>query len=119
VSFAFSIFFSPMRVCDGIFELAGSRIFGCRIANNSIANHRWEKDQYFKAAEYQDNIQKSQQFENKTKPNEAEREAFEAEAKKLLDGSKPWRPTWQALGLNYNRSSVGDAKDIFPGNGRS
>ncbi|KAL2783561.1 ribosomal protein L23-domain-containing protein [Aspergillus keveii] len=79
----------------------------------------WEKDQYFKAAEYQDNIQKSQQFENKTKPNEAEREAFEAEAKKLLDGSKPWRPTWQALGLNYNRSSVGDAKDIFPGNGRS
>ncbi|CEL03246.1 hypothetical protein ASPCAL04403 [Aspergillus calidoustus] len=79
----------------------------------------WEKDQFFKAAEYQDNIQKSQQFENKTKPNEAEREAFEAEAKKLLDGSKPWRPTWQALGLNYNRSAVGDAKDIFPGNGRS
>ncbi|KAL3451952.1 ribosomal protein L23-domain-containing protein [Aspergillus insuetus] len=79
----------------------------------------WEKDQYFKAAEYQDNIQKSQQFENKTKPNAAERESFEAEAKKLLDGSKPWRPTWQALGLNYNRSAVGDAKDIFPGNGRS
>ncbi|KAL2853215.1 hypothetical protein BJY01DRAFT_77800 [Aspergillus pseudoustus] len=79
----------------------------------------WEKDQFFKAAKYQDNIQKSQQFENKTKPNTEEREAFEAEANKLLDGSKPWRPTWQALGLNYNRPAVGDAKGIFPGREQS
>ncbi|KAL2821634.1 ribosomal protein L23-domain-containing protein [Aspergillus granulosus] len=79
----------------------------------------WEKDQFFKAAKYQDDIQKSQQFENKTKPNKEEREAFEAEAKKLLDGSKPWRPTWQALGLNYNRPTTGDAKSIFPRGGQS
>ncbi|KAL3464235.1 hypothetical protein BJX64DRAFT_255265 [Aspergillus heterothallicus] len=79
----------------------------------------WERDQYFKAAKYQDNIQKSQQFESKLKANQDERDALDAEAKKLLDGSKKWRPTWQALGLNYNRTAVGDVKGILPGGGQS
>ena len=37
-------------------------------------------------------------------PNKTEREEYEKEAKQLLDGTKAWRPTWQALGLNYDRS---------------
>jgi large subunit ribosomal protein L23 len=40
------------------------------------------------------------------KPNTDEREAFEQQAKELLEGKTVWRPTWQALGLNYDRSSL-------------
>ncbi|KAL2864674.1 mitochondrial 54S ribosomal protein uL23m [Aspergillus lucknowensis] len=79
----------------------------------------WEKDQFYKAAKYQDQIQKAQRPEAGMEPNKEEREAFEEEAKKLLDGSKPWRPTWQALGLNYDRPIVGGAKGISPGSSRS
>lgn len=43
------------------------------------------------------------------KANKDEREAFDQEAKQLLNGSKPWRPTWQALGLNYGKPVLGDA----------
>ena len=38
-----------------------------------------------------------------------ERESYAAEAEKILSGEKPWRPTWQALGLNYDRAVRGKA----------
>ncbi|OJI96091.1 hypothetical protein ASPVEDRAFT_122817 [Aspergillus versicolor CBS 583.65] len=75
----------------------------------------WEKDQFFKAAKYQDQIQKAQRPDAGMQPDKESREAFDAEAKKLLSGEKPWRPTWQALGLNYDRPAVGSAKGPFSG----
>ncbi|KAL2829939.1 ribosomal protein L23-domain-containing protein [Aspergillus cavernicola] len=67
----------------------------------------WEKDQFWKAAKYQQQSQKARQPESAMEANKEEREALDEEAKKLLGGEKPWRPTWQALGLNYDRPVVG------------
>lgn len=64
----------------------------------------WEKDQYFNAEKYQEEIQRSQRPDAAMEPNKAEREEYAKEAKQLLEGTKTWRPTWQALGLNYDRS---------------
>ncbi|KAL3472103.1 hypothetical protein BJX99DRAFT_236107 [Aspergillus californicus] len=72
----------------------------------------WEKDQFWKAAKYQEQLQESQRPEAAMKPKEDDRTIFDEEAKKLLSGEKPWRPTWQALGLNYNRPAVGEG--LFP-----
>ncbi|KAL4931535.1 mitochondrial 54S ribosomal protein uL23m [Aspergillus undulatus] len=77
----------------------------------------WEKDQYHKAAKFQ---KQSQDENNPTKlrvePKEGEHEAFDEQAKQLLNGEKAWRPTWQALGLNYDRPAIG-GKPPFPGSG--
>jgi hypothetical protein len=46
-------------------------------------------------------------------PVKGEREAFEKQAKAILEGRDTWRPTWQALGLNYGKPVVpnfGNAK---------
>ncbi|RAL14003.1 mitochondrial 54S ribosomal protein uL23m [Aspergillus homomorphus CBS 101889] len=67
---------------------------------------KWEKDQYFKAAKYQEEMRDSRSPEAMTKPPTQERESYAEEAKKILSGEKPWRPTWQALGLNYDRSAL-------------
>ena len=39
-------------------------------------------------------------------PVKGEREAFEKQAKAILEGRDTWRPTWQALGLNYGKPVV-------------
>ncbi|KAE8352635.1 hypothetical protein BDV28DRAFT_157702 [Aspergillus coremiiformis] len=67
----------------------------------------WERDQFHKAAEYQSDVQDQQRPEAKMKPNSDMRTSYAKEAEKLLDGSKSWRPTWQALGLSYDRTEVG------------
>ncbi|KAI9376351.1 hypothetical protein BJX61DRAFT_490342 [Aspergillus egyptiacus] len=67
----------------------------------------WEKDQFWKAAKYQNDMQEARRPEAAMEPNKEEREVFAEEAQKLLSGEKPWRPTWQALGLNYDRPVVG------------
>ncbi|PWY84916.1 ribosomal protein L23 family protein [Aspergillus heteromorphus CBS 117.55] len=67
----------------------------------------WEKDQFFKAAKYQEKLQDGQKPDAATKRDEDGEAAMAAEAKKLLSGEKTWRPTWQALGLNYDRPVVG------------
>ncbi|OOF97454.1 hypothetical protein ASPCADRAFT_166334 [Aspergillus carbonarius ITEM 5010] len=67
----------------------------------------WEKDQFFKAAKYQQQIQESQKPDAGMKADETAREAFKEDAQKLLSGEKPWRPTWRALGLgHYERPLV-------------
>lgn len=43
----------------------------------------------------------------KREPDEDARKAYAKQASQLLEGKKKWRPTWQALGLNYDRASVG------------
>ncbi|KAL4919753.1 ribosomal protein L23-domain-containing protein [Aspergillus aurantiobrunneus] len=75
----------------------------------------WEQDQFFKAEKYQDQIQKSQRPDAGMQVDKEAREAFDEEAKKLLAGEKPWRPTWQALGLSFDRPSLGSGKRSFPG----
>lgn len=68
---------------------------------------RWEKDQFFKAQKYQEEIQDKQKPDAGMKADEKEREVYKEDAKKLLEGAKPWRPTWKALGLgHYERPLV-------------
>lgn len=68
---------------------------------------RWEKDQFFKAQKYQEEIQDKQKPDAGMKADEKEREVYKEDAKKLLEGAKPWRPTWRALGLgHYERPLV-------------
>ncbi|KAL2221834.1 putative mitochondrial ribosomal protein L23 [Thermoascus aurantiacus ATCC 26904] len=62
----------------------------------------WEKNQFYEATEYQEK-QGKPQTESAKEPNEAEREAYAEQAKLMLEGKLKWRPTWQALGLNYDR----------------
>lgn len=73
--------------------------------------NRWESEQFHRAAKYQKEIQDSQRPDAGTKPDKTAREAYEEEAKRLLDGSKPWRPTWRALGLSYDRPVFGVPKN--------
>ena len=69
--------------------------------------NRWERDQFFKAAQYQNDIQDKSRPEAATEPDKVEQQTFEEEAKQMLEGKKTWRPTWQALGLSYDRSLLG------------
>ncbi|PLB47272.1 ribosomal protein L23 family protein [Aspergillus steynii IBT 23096] len=71
----------------------------------------WENEQFHRAAKYQKQLSDSQRPEAGTKPDKDAREAYEQEAKKLLDGSKSWRPTWRALGLSYDRPAFGVPKN--------
>jgi large subunit ribosomal protein L23 len=80
---------------------------GRKLTKGTFIDYRWEKDQFFKAAKYQSELQDKQRPDAGMKPNTEEREAYAEEAKKLLDGSKSWRPTWQALGLSYDRKGLG------------
>lgn len=73
---------------------------------NEVMRNRWEKDQFFKAAKYQSDVQQKNHPDAAMQPNKPERETYEEEAKELLQGKKSWRPTWQALGLSYDRSAV-------------
>ncbi|KAJ9209682.1 hypothetical protein DTO166G4_8726 [Paecilomyces variotii] len=70
----------------------------------------WEKDQFFKAAQYQKDMQSKNDPQSAMEPNKPEREAFEKQAKELLEGKQTWRPTWQALGLNYDRPAIPTGK---------
>lgn len=69
--------------------------------------HSWEQEQFHNTSKYQRDMQRSQRPDAGMEPNKEERKEYEADAKKLLDGSKAWRPTWQALGLNYDRTTIG------------
>lgn len=66
---------------------------------------RWEQDQYNKAYEYETEYQKKRQPDATKQADEVERETFENAAKEIRE-KKTWRPTWQALGLNYDRTSL-------------
>lgn len=68
--------------------------------------YRWEHDQYYKANKYQDEQQRKAQPKAAMEPDNDEREAYEKQAQELLEGKQAWRPTWQALGLNYDRPAV-------------
>jgi hypothetical protein len=73
---------------------------------SSLKTQSWEKDQYHNAAEYQEEVQRQQQPKSTMEPDKAKREAYEKQAKELLAGRQAWRPTWRALGLNYDRPTI-------------
>ncbi|KAL4796054.1 hypothetical protein BDV19DRAFT_362028 [Aspergillus venezuelensis] len=74
----------------------------------------WENDQFHKAAKFQKDVSTEASPQHIVKElKEDEFDTVDEEAKKLITGEKPWRPTWQALGLNYDRPSVG--KPPLPG----
>ncbi|KAI5308841.1 hypothetical protein KEM55_004732, partial [Ascosphaera atra] len=43
----------------------------------------------------------------KSKEPKQSREMFAEHAKLIREGKQKWRPTWQALGLNFNRPMLG------------
>ena len=55
---------------------------------------------------WQDEYQKMEGQNSFRKPNTRATTVFDEAAKEILDGKRVWRPTWQALGLNYDRTSV-------------
>jgi large subunit ribosomal protein L23 len=70
-----------------------------------VVVNRWEHDQYTKAQNHEEETRQSRQPSDITKPDEKAREAFGNSAKEIRE-KKTWRPTWQALGLNYDRASL-------------
>ncbi|OKL56281.1 hypothetical protein UA08_08465 [Talaromyces atroroseus] len=66
----------------------------------------WEKEQFYNQQRYSTDIQESKQPAASAKPVKNERESFEQQAKDLLEGKTTWKPTWQALGLRYDRPSL-------------
>lgn len=65
--------------------------------------YRWEQDQHHKAYKEQLGYEKKQQPDAKNEPDTEAREAFE---EAVHERSQSWKPTWQALGLNYDRTSL-------------
>ncbi|KAK2792729.1 hypothetical protein FQN52_002791 [Onygenales sp. PD_12] len=73
----------------------------------------WEKQAYFRAKEHQIEMSDSFHPDANQKPNKKLRESLADHAARLREeaseGGQPWTPTWQALGLNYNRPALGGA----------
>lgn len=42
----------------------------------------------------------------KSKPVKGEKDSFEKQAKDLLEGKETFKPTWQTLGIKYDRPSL-------------
>jgi len=66
----------------------------------------WQKDQFYNHYKYNREIQESNQPSASAKPVKEEAKAFEEQAKELVEGKQPWKPTWQVLGLRYDRPGL-------------
>lgn len=66
---------------------------------------RWEKESWDATQKYQHEVQKPKHgsTDYAEEPDEKLRKVYAEQAKDLLEGGQPWRPTWQALGLEYPR----------------
>lgn len=67
---------------------------------------RWSKKEFYDSDKFQSDLQKEFSGQNDMKAPETRREAYEKQAKDLLEGKTTWRPTWQALGLQYERAAL-------------
>lgn len=47
-------------------------------------------------------------------PDEDMRKAYEEQAKELVEGKQTWRPTWQALGLDFAHKELINNKATNP-----
>ncbi|EED23275.1 mitochondrial ribosomal protein L23, putative [Talaromyces stipitatus ATCC 10500] len=66
----------------------------------------WQPDQFYRHREYSQEFQESGQPSASAKPLKGESDAFAEQAKELLEGKTAWKPTWQALGLRYDRPAL-------------
>lgn len=66
----------------------------------------WEKDQFFSHHRYSRDLQDSRAPAASAKAVPGAKEAFEKQAKDLLEGRKTFKPTWQSLGLRYDRPAL-------------
>lgn len=71
---------------------------------------RWEQDQFLDSKRYEKEFQDKGQPDAANEPDEKARETYEEAAADMTEKKPEWRPTWQALGLNYNRPIVGITK---------
>jgi large subunit ribosomal protein L23 len=69
-------------------------------------NYSWNKKEFHESEKFQSEMQKEFSGQNATKAPESAREAYEKQAKDILEGKTAWRPTWQALGLQYDRAAL-------------
>ena len=67
---------------------------------------RWDREMFMHNERSQDDYRDSRMHDSILKPNNKVRDTFKDRAKEIQEGTRVWRPTWQALGLNYDRSSV-------------
>ncbi|KAI1916611.1 mitochondrial 54S ribosomal protein YmL41 [Ophidiomyces ophidiicola] len=63
----------------------------------------WERDTYFEAKKMQEDFQESRSPDAVLKAPEKQRELLADQAKRVKEGMEPWQPTWQTLGLNFER----------------
>jgi len=67
----------------------------------------WEKETYYQAQKEQTKFQDSLAPDAARKAPEAKRKLLAEQAKLMLEGKETWKPTWQALGLNFDRPLLG------------
>lgn len=67
--------------------------------------YSWNKKEFFESDKFNQEMQDEYRGSNAMKAPETSRESYERQAKDLLEGKATWRPTWQALGLKYDRSA--------------
>ncbi|CRG83949.1 hypothetical protein PISL3812_01305 [Talaromyces islandicus] len=66
----------------------------------------WNKKEFYDSEKYTSELQKEFSGQNATEAPESTRESYKKQAKDLLEGKAAWRPTWQALGLQYDRAAL-------------
>lgn len=66
----------------------------------------WEKDQFFSHQKYGKELQEANHPSASSKPVKDQAETFEKQAKELAEGKATWKPTWQTLGLRYDRPAL-------------
>lgn len=80
--------------------------------------NRWEPEFFYEGRKYSEEQQDKESPEAAQKPDTKQREAFKKQADALQGTNKQaWKPTWQVLGLNYDRTSI--IKDAFKGSSSS
>lgn len=68
--------------------------------------YSWQPDQFYRLREHSQAYQEASQPSAAAKPVKDEAETFENQAKVFLEGKQTWKPTWQALGLKYDRPAL-------------
>ncbi|KAJ5690290.1 54S ribosomal protein [Penicillium macrosclerotiorum] len=77
----------------------------------------WEKESWDTSEKWQRKMQKQNQqaAHAAQEPNTDLRKAFKEQAKQLKENSAEWRPTWQALGLDFAKGNAIRGKDRTSG----
>lgn len=81
----------------------------------SKTNNRWEQETFYDAKKMQDEFSEANRPEAATMEPTKRREKIKEQAEKLQSGTETWTPTWKALGLGFDRPTLG-AKEMDKGN---